>query len=100
MSALLDDRILEALLTEPSIAAAARAAGCGRDAVYARLKDETFRERLQTELSARRVATRVAGQQAVTAAVSTLNDTLASPVNATTSDRLRAADIALRHFWS
>lgn len=96
---ILTEKILTALLTEKSVAAAARAVPCATSTIYERLKDTEFKDRLSGELKARRIGTRVAGQQAVTAAVSTLNDTLASPVNATTSDRLRAADIVLKYFW-
>lgn len=99
MSALLDEKILSALLSEPSIAAAARAAGCGRDAVYSRLHDPQFIERLNAELAARREADRAMSQQAVSAAVATLRDVLTTPTGYNPRDRVRAADVALRHLY-
>ncbi len=75
MNGTCDDMLIDALLSEPSIAAAARAAGVARQTIYNRLHDPEF----------------------VTAAVGVLGDALAAPLGVNTAERLRAADITLRH---
>ena len=96
MSKLLDQKILEALLSEPSVASVARAAGCSRDSVYARLRDPAFLERLEAALDARRTAISAEAVTAHQRACERLRDILDSPLSTSTRDQLKAVELALR----
>lgn len=97
MSALLDKKILAALLSEPSIAAAARTAGCSRETIYQRLRKAEFRSKLDAEIAARYEAAKAQGASATVAAVEALQGVLSNPIGSTTRDLLRAAEIALKY---
>lgn len=97
MNGTCDDRLIDALLSEPSIAAAARAAGVSRQTLYTRLHDAEFVAQLEAERAIRRDAIRAQSVGVVTAAVEALGDVLGSPLGPNTAERLRAAEIALRH---
>lgn len=97
MSRQLDDLILNALLSEPSVTAAARVAGCGRDAVYARLHDPAFLKRLNAALDERRAAINAQSVATLERACESLRDVLEHPIGTNTRDKLRAVEIALRY---
>lgn len=97
MSALLDKKILTALLSEPSVAAAARAAGCSRETIYQRMRKPEFMSKLNDEIDARYGAIRAQSTSTTVAAVETLQSVLRNPIGASTRDTLRAAEIALKY---
>lgn len=97
MSKITDAAIIEALLSEPNISAAARVAGVHRSTIHNRLKDDGFCAQLENELDARRKALRAQSVAVSGAAVDTLADLLSHPLGVAPRDRIRAAEVALRH---
>lgn len=92
-----DDIIIQALLSEPSVSAAARAAQCSRQAIYERMHKPEFVEKLNAEVDARYEAVRAQGTSATIAAVEALQGVLSNPIGSNTRDVLRAAELALKY---
>lgn len=89
--------IMEALLTEPSISAAARKCGVSRPAVYAKLADPDFRAAYESVLQARREAVALQCVAASEQAYEALSYTLTHAAGVTVTEQLKAAEIALRY---
>lgn len=94
---MLDRKILDALLSEPSISAAARAADCSREAVYRRLKSPAFVKLLNEELENRRKIQAVQSSAALESALKVLRQTLDDPLGTSKRDLLKAVELALRY---
>lgn len=97
MSKIRDDIIIQALLSEPSVTAAARVARCSRETIYQRMRKPGFMNKLNSEIDARYEAIRAQGTSATIAAVEALQDVLNNPLRSNTRDLLRAAELALKY---
>lgn len=93
---MLDEKILAALLSETSVAGAARAAGCSRDAIYRRLKSQEFTKLLNEELENRRRVHAVQSSAALESALKVLRETLNDSLGTSKRDLLKAVELALR----
>lgn len=80
MSKIRDDIIIQALLSEPSVTAAARVARCSRETIYQRLRNPEFVGKLDAEIAARYEAIRAQGTSAAVAAVGALQGVLNNPL--------------------
>ena len=89
--------ILAALLTEPTIAAAARKCGVDRSTVYERLSNPEFRAEYEAALETKRKSLDMMGVAASEAAYASLNDVLRSSLGTSTAEKLKAAEIALKY---
>lgn len=97
MTKIRDDIIIQALLSEPSVSAAARTARCSRETIYQRMRKPDFMSKLNAEIDARYEVIRAQGTSATVAAVEALQGVLTNPIGSNTRDMLRAAEIALRY---
>lgn len=94
-----DERLIDALLTSPSIAQAARECGIARSTVYERMKRPDFALALETAISRRRGAVEAIAAQAVERAAEALLELVTEP-GVTDSERIRAASVILKTFWN
>lgn len=96
--AIKDERIIEALMNEPSIKAVADACGCSRSTVYSRLNDPSFNHKLTSTVEERRRANSALAAQSCEAAIEVLLELMTAP-GVKDDIRLRAANTVLHTFW-
>lgn len=92
-----DEKILAALMCSSSVAEAARKAGVHRHTVSNRLKDPSFHKRYQAMQDERIRASVDRAKQLDEAAADVLLHYMQPRMGVTPSERLRAAEAALRH---
>lgn len=97
MSKISDDIIIQALLSEPTVTAAARVARVSRETVYQRMHKPGFTDKLNAEIDARYEAIRAQATGATIAAVDALQSVLNNPLGANTRDVLKAAEVVLKY---
>ena len=97
MTRISDDKIILALLSEPSITRAARVAGVSRETIHQRLRNPEFVEKLDREIEARYHEARVQGSNATVRAVEVLQYILNNPNGSSNRELLKAVEIALKN---
>lgn len=93
-----DEKLIDALLSAPSIAQAARDCGVARSTVYERMGRADFSKALDTAIQERRGAVNAVAVQAVERAAEALLELVTEP-GVTDSERIRAAGVILKTFW-
>lgn len=97
MGAVRDERLIDALLSEPTVKAAAERCGCARSTVYARMGDAEFAAKLDAALAERRRASAALAAQALELAGERVIELLSAP-GVSDDVRLRAASAVFRAF--
>lgn len=93
-----DERIIEALMSEPNVTAAAKACGCSRSTIYSRLNNPFFSAKLSAVINERRNAINALAAQSCQIATEKILELLTAP-GVSDAVRLRAATAALKIFW-
>lgn len=93
-----DERIIDALLSTPTVEAAAEACGVSARTIFRRLEDWSFQASLSEALEGVRKAREAKGLSLVDEAFATLQRAMRDPASPP-SVRVRAAEIALAKFW-
>lgn len=91
-----DERLLSALINNGGVGGAAMVLGVSRTAIYARLKDPTFRTQFDEMQGTLLSETAMHMSNSLGGAVKALNDVINDPT-AAASVRVSAADALLRH---
>lgn len=97
MGRLRDERLIDALLSERTVKAAAERCGCARSTVYARMADPAFSDKLQAAVAERRRISDAFAAQALEAAHGAVLELLTAP-GVSDDVRLRAASVVFRSF--
>lgn len=92
-----DAALIEALMNEPTVKAAAERCGCSRSTVYARLNDHKFSELLTESIAERRRVTNALAAHALELASETMLELLTAP-GVSDDIRLKAATAVFRSF--
>lgn len=92
-----DAALIEALMNEPTVTAAADRCGCSRSTIYSRLNDREFVELLTAAIAERRRVTDALAAHALELASETMLELLIAP-GVSDEVRLKAATAVFRAF--